>query len=812
MIKREIIFPAAAVLVFLHLPKLAATAKGAQTSVAAITHVTDPTVPAKLSVLVGDGWDLNDPVVRAWRLPDGEAGAPPSDSVPGEDAAAERLAVVQRAPQTLTVVAPAGTPGLVAFQARGKSGWSEPYLVNRPRVEWLSTDVAAPGSIVRAFGRNLASLGSYFSEDSSQKSSSWGGYVRTPSRVVLRGRNRFIEAQIVKASFYDLHFRLPEELAEGSYEIFVHSGHGGRQGWSSAQTFRVERRRPWPGDVYDVALYGAKGDGSSDDTGAVETALDRARNNRGGVVFFPPGNYFVSRAIRIPDRTILRGASRERSWILFPDNRRRKLASAMPIAIVGERSFGIERLSVHAVYPQIVLGPQLSPGADSRMNGVQSVDYEAQEMEDVFLRDCRVYQDPTFLVHYREREPFLQTRDRWRYFAAVALRGSRISVSNCAIKGAGMPVIFLNSRYFRLADNELYVGTGGNALNVNFQGSTLSEKYVFEDNTIWTTTDSIGAGHGMFLGTRHGYVARNRIPNYMWTGDNEAILYHSYAWRVVARVRSVQGRRIEIEGEDVKNWWQRATKQGGKGFLGSRYFDQEGNWLAGSIRTGELVVISGRALGQAGTIVAHAGASVTLDRPWKIEPQAGDLLAISDLPQIWRTYTIENEVNDAGTGVMHWGNAFDCIIDGNRLTRNRGIIVWSLSDYRGTYAGFGGGYFNQIVHNTLSGGWLELEEGFRGYLGARMYEGSGGIDLLSLVIRDNRLADDTAIAVTRPVKITIRGVPAQNALGIVVEGNYIRDSLVGVSLPPNVNAAVRKNRFDKVNVPLEVPEGTWVQP
>jgi hypothetical protein len=808
MTGRTLILAAAGLSLALHPANFGMSAQAAESSGAAITHVTDPTPPAKLTVLVGDGWDLKHPVVRAWRLPDGDAGMPQSNSVARADAAAERLAVVQRAPQTLTVVAPEGTPGLLAFQVRGKSDWSESFVVNRPRVEWLSTDVAAPGSLVRAFGRNLASLDSY----SAGKFSSWGGYVSARTRVVLRSRNRFVEAPIVKTSFYDLHFRLPSELPEGVYEVFVHSGHGGRQGWSLSQALRVEMRRPWPEDVYNVALFGAKADGSSDDTEAVQAALDRARNNGGGVVFFPPGNYFVSRALEIPDRTILRGASRERSWILFPDNRKRKLVSAMPVAIVGERSFGIERLSIHAVYSQIVLGPKLLPGAESRMNGVQSVDYQSQEMEDVFLRDCRVYQDPTFLFHYREREPFLQTRDRWRYFAAVALRGRRLSVSNCAIKGAGMPVIFLDSRYFRLADNELYVGTGGNALNVNFQGSTLSEKYVFEDNTIWTTTDSIGSGHGMFLGTRDGYVARNRIPNYMWTGDNEAILYHSYAWRVVARVRKVQGEQIEIEAEDLKKWWQRALKQGAKGFLGHRYFDEGGNWLPGSIRMGEVVVISGRGLGQTRQIAAHTEASATVDRPWTIEPRQGDLLAISDLPQIWRTYTVDNEISDAGTGIMHWGNAFDCMIDGNRLTRNRGIIVWSVSDHRGTYAGFGGGYFNQILHNTLAGGWLELEEGFRGYLGARMYEGSGGIDLLDLVIRGNALSDDTAVAVTSPVKIATEGDPAQTALGVVVEDNHVKDSSVGVSLPANVNAAVRENRFDKVDVPLDVPQGTWVEP
>lgn len=55
---------------------------------------------------------------------------------------------------------------------------------------------------------------------------------------------------------------------------------------------------------YDVKGYGARGDGVTDDTAAIQAAVDDARSNGGGVVYLPTGSYPVSRSINITSGSI----------------------------------------------------------------------------------------------------------------------------------------------------------------------------------------------------------------------------------------------------------------------------------------------------------------------------------------------------------------------------------------------------------------------------------------------------------------------------------------------------------------------------
>jgi hypothetical protein len=69
----------------------------------------------------------------------------------------------------------------------------------------------------------------------------------------------------------------------------------------------------------NVRDYGAKGDGSTDDTGAILAAIGDAVNTGwdGGVVFFPPGKYIITSDLVVStnQRLVFRGAGRTRSWI-----------------------------------------------------------------------------------------------------------------------------------------------------------------------------------------------------------------------------------------------------------------------------------------------------------------------------------------------------------------------------------------------------------------------------------------------------------------------------------------------------------------
>jgi hypothetical protein len=54
------------------------------------------------------------------------------------------------------------------------------------------------------------------------------------------------------------------------------------------------------GQIFNVKAYGAKGDGTTDDTAAVQDAITAAAAAGGGVIYFPAGTYLLGTALSIP--------------------------------------------------------------------------------------------------------------------------------------------------------------------------------------------------------------------------------------------------------------------------------------------------------------------------------------------------------------------------------------------------------------------------------------------------------------------------------------------------------------------------------
>ena len=62
--------------------------------------------------------------------------------------------------------------------------------------------------------------------------------------------------------------------------------------------------------VQSVTAFGAKGDGTSDDTAAFQKALDAVSKDGGGIVFVPTGNYLIKGHLSIPDHVTMEGVFR----------------------------------------------------------------------------------------------------------------------------------------------------------------------------------------------------------------------------------------------------------------------------------------------------------------------------------------------------------------------------------------------------------------------------------------------------------------------------------------------------------------------
>lgn len=72
--------------------------------------------------------------------------------------------------------------------------------------------------------------------------------------------------------------------------------------------------RRYPGEI-NVKWFGAKGDGSTDDTTAIQRGLNYINTIGGGTLYFPEGSYKVTAYLTIYKKTIIRGANRKASII-----------------------------------------------------------------------------------------------------------------------------------------------------------------------------------------------------------------------------------------------------------------------------------------------------------------------------------------------------------------------------------------------------------------------------------------------------------------------------------------------------------------
>ena len=61
------------------------------------------------------------------------------------------------------------------------------------------------------------------------------------------------------------------------------------------------------GDVFNAKAFGATGDGTTDDAGAIQAAIDSANASGGGIVFVPGGTYIIASTLVLKSNVALVG-------------------------------------------------------------------------------------------------------------------------------------------------------------------------------------------------------------------------------------------------------------------------------------------------------------------------------------------------------------------------------------------------------------------------------------------------------------------------------------------------------------------------
>lgn len=175
-----------------------------------------------------------------------------------------------------------------------------PVAVNRTEAWWLlserASDQATVGETVYIHGRNLAkSNGTTTSYVYVKPSGSAGQW-----------------ATVTSVNPYRVAFTVPS-LSAGSYDVWVHNGHGGHFGWSGPVALTVRATDPYDDgrdltiiDVTDEA-YGAVGNGSTDDTTAINDARAAAYVARPSTLYFPTGTYVMNDILTLIDHVTFMG-------------------------------------------------------------------------------------------------------------------------------------------------------------------------------------------------------------------------------------------------------------------------------------------------------------------------------------------------------------------------------------------------------------------------------------------------------------------------------------------------------------------------
>ncbi|VVM08538.1 partial galacturan 1,4-alpha-galacturonidase, partial [Methylacidimicrobium cyclopophantes] len=725
----------AASLAFALFLSLAAVSSGA----AKIFWTSEPIAPGEMGLFYGG--DLGGVrSVSVWPLEDGEPKEPRSGFPPAPSMAVS-VPVQQASSCALKVAVPgAFTAGVFAVDVEG-----EKLLLNRPRPEWsqperllpgLAENQAVPGSQIEVFGRN-------FLLDVTE---------RTKTLLLLReratGKSILIEPE--RAERYRLSARLPQSLPVGSYEIWVHNGHGGEWGWGGGATLEVKAAESWPSTLFNVREFGARGDGVSDDSAALRKALKAAEKAGGGIVYLPAGSYAVREAFFLPPKTLLEGDGKDFTWLKWPQNAPRSPNEFLPAVLYGSGQYSIEGLSLlvrnarRVLLDLSVLADRLLPTdlaeaeipAPLRRRAAAS----PWETRDLFLRNVRIDYLPFAGAPGRQPERDPQwSLGQWGLAGredeelTLFLGGVRnVEISGCEF--LGMRHRLLDLRNGRVVGNDFSNPMGA------LSRTSLGGRYLaLLDN--WIADGSVLQSH--LDGCRFFVVAHNSFTDF-GRGERMALRLRGeplrgkwlgkggfpVRWLPVERIEGktiwlrherlapgeLRGAGVRIERADGSESWIPVGENTDRSILLAWPPESDGEVpdrvetagylppmlsavsrcsgndlflaakLPGDYAGIEAQIVSGRGSGQVRTIVHASGERLTVDREWEVSPDATSQVLLHQLQG--NGIFFGNEAEDPSGLFVGQGDLYDSIFDANTVRRSAGI--WQSS-----------GTFLQFLENVL---------------------------------------------------------------------------------------------------------------
>lgn len=697
----------------------------------AVVWWSAPVAPGELVQVHGGAWGTN-PVVEVSEIVNRSAKSPAVAPSP-DFRRAIRVKPVNVTDTGVCFEYPATlTAGLAACRLVSDAGAaSDPFVLNAPEAWWLYGDQgesASPGGWLRLFGRCLDANGQ--------------------ARVTLISGHSTTELKLTRRDVWSLDTTLPKDLSVGTYTVFVHNGNGGKSGWRDAGRIAIKPYQEiWKNDRFDVTAFGAIPNDGLDDTLALQAALAKAATNGGGTVYLPRGRFQCNGTLQIPERTLLRGESRETTELYWPD-----CEEPPENLIEGTSAFGIEDLFIHSgKYRNGIVCKNESSGKHELAGGTRLTDTSAH---DITLRRVRLKLiiDQYLIKNTAEYEKRAYLRGN-----GLVIRDARfVRVEDCDIYCSKEGSTTL---YFVLEADHLHIAN----CRINGSGWAVvgGDKVIFENNEAYNCTYSIAPV------CRNLYWGNNRQHD-LFTNNRESITHDGArtAFRGLVPAQC-EGTRMTLDFGNEK----------------AAYRYSPAYWVGQNIQ-----IVEGRGAGQTRTLTALTNNLATIDRPWSIRPDTSSRFVVA--AERHHLLYIDNVTEDSSIAIQLYGGLTDGVLARNRCARSGGFLGFGM-DYNGIIPL----WFVQYLDNQITEG-----NGYRGP-GNEIQPGDSTME-----IRDN----GNALTLTRSCVIR-RGIlhsnahVAMNSANGLIENCTIKNADTGLTVGSKHAASIvlRGNRFENVREPLD---------
>ncbi len=758
---------------------LLVTAAAAAPATPTIFWQSDSTAPGNVVLLYGGGLDAATSV-RVWRVPD--SANLPDGTVPSAPATARAQATVQPSDQSVKFVMPADfKPGVFAAQLPG----GRSIILNRPELWFLqptrlepglTENQAAAGAEVQIVGKDFLLPGDL-----------------GKARIALRkpGGARWIEVTPTTTERFSLIAKLPAELMEGAYELWISNGFGGAGAWGGPLAIEIKKPTPWPAKVFDVKKdFGAKGDDVTDDTAAVQSALAAARSNGGGVVYLPWGIYRVSKALVLPPHTTLRGESRDASVLMWPVDEPKTLDEFTQAAIFAQAPYAVEDLTVIARKVNFLIEDvSFGQGVPAELRAGHG---EGEE-RDVFIRRVNLQH---WIVAGRGNGATLGNKYGIDGVNTFGISGvTNFEFSDTQSQGGALH--FRNLRNARETGNAF-----GNEMGYCWAEMGGGAHYTISQYNEIRASSSWGYGH---TSMKYIYSAHNKTYNFV-RGEREAMTLDISALPTAHSAKNIA-------------WFGKAAKVEGTRFTINGIKAQP-NEFAGL----DIMILDGPGKGQFRNITGNTATEFTVEKPWEVQPDATSTIGLWSVMQHMIVY--KSEGFDCSAFAQLWGSFYDYIVDSNHVERNQGIwgqsgwfVQFRYNDiwYANTYhpgIGPGGG---PTPEKTLPFSFTGLTSGVLRVtkFGSSQYDkplvmvdevaGEAVPGALGAIVKGNSLKYNQRVAFPPSAQATTRDTGEVRMFDLVVDSNLIEHSPIGIQIGPVTRGVLlNNNRFQDVAMPYAI--------